>query len=52
MRFARLRGAHFDLPSLSVDRIASDLRLSEKGAERGRDNEPPSASAAFDDIES
>ena len=38
-------------PSLSVDRIAADLRLTEKGAERGKENEPPSASAAFDDVE-
>jgi hypothetical protein len=38
-------------PSLSIDRLAADLKLSEKGAERGKENEPPSGSAGFDDVE-
>jgi len=38
-------------PSLSVDKLAADMRLQEKGAQRGRMNEPASDSSTFDDVE-
>ncbi len=38
-------------PDLNVGRIASELALETRGAERGAKNEPPSASAALDEVE-
>jgi hypothetical protein len=38
-------------PVLNVDKLAADLGLAEVGATRGKRNEPPSDSPAFDDVE-
>lgn len=38
-------------PSLSVDKLAADLRLQEKGTSRGNANEPPGNSETLDDVE-
>ena len=38
-------------PDLDVDRVAIDLGLEKKGAERGSSNEPASNAAGFDDVE-
>ena len=38
-------------PDLDVDRVAIDLGLEKKGAERGSSNEPASGAAGFDDVE-
>lgn len=36
---------------LDVIKIATDLKLAERGKERGKKNEPPADSEAFDDVE-
>ncbi|WP_049768125.1 hypothetical protein [Methylocella silvestris] len=38
-------------PDLSVDKLAADLRLQEKGMGRGQDNEPAPDSLTLDDVE-
>jgi hypothetical protein len=38
-------------PALNIDRLAEDMRLAELGSERGSREEPPSDSAAFDEVE-
>ena len=38
-------------PNLNVGKLASDLRLEEKGASRGKANQPPANSETLDDVE-
>ncbi|MDF2116372.1 hypothetical protein PY365_12360 [Roseiarcaceae bacterium H3SJ34-1] len=38
-------------PTISVERLANDLRLAERGKERGQSNEPHTDSAGADEIE-
>ncbi len=38
-------------PDLNVEKIAADLKVSERGAERGAENAPPTSSASMDEVE-